>query len=1116
MLKIFSFLSSMLLFVALLTSSFMIPTVNAHVMSPQEMPGSPSIVRQENPSQALDESGKIRPGFKGSFDPKGYRMEIDADGSPRFVKDSPDSPALAAIDAGKWAAGNGINGANSVVRKVKADGQGNVYFGGQFSAVGNVYSPCIVKWDGAEWAALGFSATRCAIDSIELIGNSLYVGGDFSIFEGAPGINIAKLDLTTGLWSNLSNGISGFVLDMATDGTNLYIAGSFTSTAGGTGPVVAMNRVGKWDGTSWSALGAGINNTADAIEIDGSDVYVGGIFTTAGGNSANRIAKWNGSTWSALGTGMNDRVSTLVMKDGILYAGGQFGTAGGISAQRVAKWNGTAWSALSSGSDIGVGGSVSELVFVGSDLYVAGSFNSLANSGSTTRSVAKWDGTTWTAYPGTSPGPGFFSMAYSGGEFYFGGQFLESSAGSYLSPSNFLLKGLPGAQSGIGEYSKGPNGQVRAVLVDGNDIYVGGDFTKFGDVSVNRVVRFDSVNGSWVPMGNPIDGTDGSVRALAISGGVVYVGGFFTTAGGVTVNNIATFDPGTSVWSALGVGVNNGVQSISTSGSNVFVGGYFTQAGGSAANYVARWNGSAWSALGSGVGDVVETVAASGTDLYAGGFFTTAGGSPANYIAKWNGSAWSALGSGVDNGVHVIKVDGSNVYVGGRFSNAGGSPSKGIAKWNGSAWSGFGSGVPGAVVQIYSIFISGTDLIVGGFFAGFGSTPPRSIAKWDGSSWTELGGGANDYVYTIQELGDKLILGGSFTTLGTTPSAYFGSSITDAFVGSVDSDWHNPGNWDGGTVPSGDVVISGADVEINASAPNLTFVVNLQINPGRKLTIAPGKTLIVFNSISLGGNIEGGGSVRMSGIKPDALVRMGSGVIKASFNRRVYDNAAYSRTYLFPVGTDSGYSPVTIVVNEGSAEITVKANEGAYTDPATGLPTNTLARWWNLIDGCSGFGVAEQPNGCSPVTDSDITFRSRPSDFTIGNPATYRVFDVRGGNSTLIGGTFGTEGTDITVFGITDVTADWTLGQLTTTAAPGVIAGRVLDGNGRPVANASVLMTKPNGDVVTVKTNNFGKYSFTGITAGETYVVMAQTRQHLYMPKVVSLSDDLTDLDFRP
>src|SRR5207302_484139 len=82
------------------------------------------------------------------------------------------------------------------------------------------------------------------------------------------------------------------------------------------------NYVAKWDGTSWSALGSGMNDAVHALAVSGSDLYVGGFFRTAGGGAANYIAKWNGSSWSALGSGMNSEVRALSVSGSGLYAGG--------------------------------------------------------------------------------------------------------------------------------------------------------------------------------------------------------------------------------------------------------------------------------------------------------------------------------------------------------------------------------------------------------------------------------------------------------------------------------------------------------------------------------------------------------------------------------------------------------------------------------------------------------------------------------------------------------------------------------------------------------------------------------------------------------------------------
>jgi hypothetical protein len=86
-----------------------------------------------------------------------------------------------------------------------------------------------------------------------------------------------------------------------------------------------------------------MNGSVNALAVSGTDLYAGGYFTTAGGVTANRIAKWNGSAWSALGSGMNYPVNALAVSGTDLYAGGSFSTAGGVSAKSIAKWNGSAW-----------------------------------------------------------------------------------------------------------------------------------------------------------------------------------------------------------------------------------------------------------------------------------------------------------------------------------------------------------------------------------------------------------------------------------------------------------------------------------------------------------------------------------------------------------------------------------------------------------------------------------------------------------------------------------------------------------------------------------------------------------------------------------------------------
>jgi len=74
-------------------------------------------------------------------------------------------------------------------------------------------------------------------------------------------------------------------------------------------------------------------------------LYCGGDFTSIGVVAASRVAKWNGSSWTPLGSGLNGACHVLYCApDGRIWAGGEFTTAGGLSTPGyAASWNGSNW-----------------------------------------------------------------------------------------------------------------------------------------------------------------------------------------------------------------------------------------------------------------------------------------------------------------------------------------------------------------------------------------------------------------------------------------------------------------------------------------------------------------------------------------------------------------------------------------------------------------------------------------------------------------------------------------------------------------------------------------------------------------------------------------------------
>lgn len=94
------------------------------------------------------------------------------------------------------------------------------------------------------------------------------------------------------------------------------------------------------------------------------------------------------------------------------------------------------------------------------------------------------------------------------------------------------------------------------------------------------------------------------------------------------------------------------------------------------------------------------------------------------------------------------------------------------------------------------------------------------------------------------------------------------------------------------------------------------------------------------------------------------------------------------------------------------------------------------------------------------------------------------------------------------------VTCTFTNTQLVPSAATVSVSGRVFTSYGMSVGRARVIMTDQNGNLRTALTNNFGYYRFDEVEIGQTYVFNVVSKQYQFNPRVVTLDDELADLDF--
>lgn len=83
-------------------------------------------------------------------------------------------------------------------------------------------------------------------------------------------------------------------------------------------------------------------------------------------------------------------------------------------------------------------------------------------------------------------------------------------------------------------------------------------------------------------------------------------------------------------------------------------------------------------------------------------------------------------------------------------------------------------------------------------------------------------------------------------------------------------------------------------------------------------------------------------------------------------------------------------------------------------------------------------------------------------------------------------------------------------------AADATISGRVFTRDGAGLRNAAVVLTDETGIVSAVRTSSFGYFSFSGVEVGRTYILSVSSKRFLFEPKVVTVTDDLSEIEFIP
>jgi hypothetical protein len=370
---------------------------------------------------------------------------------------------------------------------------------------------------------------------------------------------------------------------------------------------------------------------------------------------------------------------------------------------------------------------------------------------------------------------GVTALALSGTTLYVGGDF-DTIGGQ-------TRNGLAALDTGTGSVTSwNPNQSdqsfrfIETLVVNGSSLYIGGGFSSIGGLSRQNLAAVDTGTGtvtSWDPVADQI------VTGLAVSGSTIYASGTFTTIDGTARTGAAAVNASTGTLLSWNPNLGRSENAVAVSGSTVYLGASDDEFNGpsltavdATSGAVQNWHPSLPS------GSAVTTLAVSGTSLYVGGEFDTIAGATRHNAAAFDTGTGDLIGWNPNPGgrVQSIAFGGGHAYVGGAFAGAG-APLASVAglarlsasgafdtSWNPAPQSA--AGTPPA--RISALAVQAGTLYAAGRFVSLGGQTRQGLAAIDATSgavtaWNP--GAVSGRLLTLAPAGGVLYLGGGTITV---------------------------------------------------------------------------------------------------------------------------------------------------------------------------------------------------------------------------------------------------------------------------------------------------------------------------------------------------------------
>lgn len=534
---------------------------------------------------------------------------------------------------------------NVYIRDIKQQNDGKILVGGQFSAINGTPRGNIARLNADGSLDLTFDSGvggNNSIDRVEIDNaGRIMIGGQFSSYNGTPAVKMARLfdDGTIDTSFNFNNTVSWTVRTI-----NIFQDGRLLITTDK--QIKRLNEDGSLD-LSFQG-GDGFNTDGSmyqtAILPDGKMLF-GGVFNRYNETGRGNFLKLNedgtvDETFIA-GSGANSRIQhSAVLPDGKTLIAGEFTSVSGYSTNHIARLNTDGSTDLTFQSNADFGDSITSIFIKHPSDKIVVTYNDYNFPYSSIPAITRLnpDGSLDSTYNnGTGPNDYVTSaIQQPDGKIIITGNFTSYDSTPITKIARINIDGSIDTTFDPG--SSVPSGQIRSIeYQDDGKILIGGNFTTFNGVSLNRIARLNP-DGSVDTTFNPLAGANSTVQVtLTQDDGKILVGGFFTLFNSQPASYIVRLNSDGSVDNTFSAALDSYMYKFSIQpNGQILIGGNFTTVNSENRSRIALLNvdGSLSDKFSSSIGpnNLVTNFIENGDNMIILGHFLEYNGLPTPYI----------------------------------------------------------------------------------------------------------------------------------------------------------------------------------------------------------------------------------------------------------------------------------------------------------------------------------------------------------------------------------------------------------------------------------------------------------------------------------------------------